>query len=81
MTPRVRPFLPLALSDTTDSTPLDYVYSSWNESKLRQYLQDKGLVEPHAQTTKEQLLAKMKTAYLKSTDPIWNAWTDSYIVS
>jgi hypothetical protein len=57
------------------------VYSSWDESDLRQYLQDKGLVEPHAQTTKEQLLVKMKTAYLKSTDPIWNAWTDSYIVS
>jgi hypothetical protein len=48
---------------------------------MRQFLQDKGLVEPHAHTTREKMLQLMRTAYIKSTDPVYHAWSDSYIVS
>lgn len=59
----------------------DYVYSTWDDSRLRQFLQDKGLVEPHVETTREQLLRKMRTAYNRPGDAAYNAWADSYIVS
>lgn len=58
----------------------DYVYSTWDETQLRSYLEEKGVIKPKAQATRDQLLAKMKGAYADATNPIWAAWGDSYIV-
>jgi hypothetical protein len=57
----------------------DYVYSTWDDSRLRQFLQDRGLVEPHAETTRAHLLRKMREAYRGATDPLYSAWNDAYL--
>ncbi|EIN05924.1 hypothetical protein PUNSTDRAFT_54757 [Punctularia strigosozonata HHB-11173 SS5] len=56
----------------------DYVYSSWDDSALRAYLEEKGVVEPKAKTTREQLLSYMQDTYAKTANPVWRAWSDSY---
>lgn len=60
----------------------DYVYSTWDEGKLRKYLEDKGVVDKKASSklTKQQLLEKMRGAYASVTEPIWDSWSDSYMV-
>jgi hypothetical protein len=61
----------------------DYVYSTWDEGKLRKYLEDKGVVDKKTakKLSRQQLLEKMRTAYASITEPIWDSWSDSYIVS
>ena len=58
----------------------DYIYSSWDDSKIRKFLQDKG-VESATGLTRQQLLKKMREVYASAADPIWDAWSDSYMVS
>ena len=57
----------------------DYVYSSWDDSKMKKLLQDKGM-EPATGLTRQQLLKKMREVYANA-DPIWDTWSDSYMVS
>ncbi|KAF7971961.1 hypothetical protein HWV62_19349 [Athelia sp. TMB] len=59
----------------------DYVYSSWDESQLRKYLEDKGVVDKKTASglSREQLLAQMRTGYASVTEPVWDAWSDSYL--
>lgn len=61
----------------------DYVYSSWDDSALRKYLEDKGIVDKKTATglSREQLLEQMRTGYASVSEPVWDAWSDSYIVS
>jgi hypothetical protein len=55
--------------------------SSWDDNRLRSYLEEKGVIKTKQQATRDELLAKMNEAYAKTTNPIWQAWSDSYIVS
>ncbi|KAI0946261.1 hypothetical protein AcV7_010284 [Taiwanofungus camphoratus] len=57
----------------------DYVYSTWDDNRLRSYLEEKGVLETKAQASRNELLAKMRDAYAKITEPIWHAWSDSCI--
>jgi hypothetical protein len=57
----------------------DYVYSTWDDNKLRSYLEEKGVITSRQTTTRQQLLAYMHDAYASVTDPIWDAWSDSYM--
>jgi len=59
----------------------DYVYSTWDEGKLRKFLEDKGLVDKKAATTltKQQLVEKMRSGYASVIEPIWDTWSDSYM--
>ncbi|KAG6892693.1 hypothetical protein C0992_012928, partial [Termitomyces sp. T32_za158] len=67
-------------SQTLDSTK-DYVYSAWDDSKLRSYLESKGVVvEEQARQSRNDLLGLMYDAYAKVTDPVYHAWSDSYLV-
>lgn len=69
-----------AASRTLDSTK-DYVYSTWDDSKLRNYLESKGVVvEEQARQSRNDLLGLMYDAYAKVTDPVYHAWSDSYLV-
>lgn len=67
-----------SLNDSTD-----YVYSTWDDSTLRKYLEDKGVVNKKTATglSREQLLAQMRSGYASIAEPTWDAWSDSYIVS
>lgn len=59
----------------------DYVYSTWDENKLRSYLESKGAIKTKEQKSRDELLALMKTYYADVADPAWDAWSTSYIVS
>lgn len=58
----------------------DYIYSTWDDNKLRSYLEGKGVIKTKQQATRDQLLAYMKDTFTQSTDSVWQAWSDSYIV-
>ncbi|KAI0354230.1 hypothetical protein OH77DRAFT_1496832 [Trametes cingulata] len=62
---------------TLDDTK-DYVYSTWDDNRIRAYLQEHGVVEPPA-TPRNKLLAKMKETYAAAANPVYKAWSDSYI--
>ena len=59
----------------------DYVYSTWDDNKLRSYLEEKGVIKTKQQTTRDQLLAYMRDSYANVANPAWDAWSDSYMVS
>ncbi|EMD35130.1 hypothetical protein CERSUDRAFT_116605 [Gelatoporia subvermispora B] len=64
-----------AMDDTKD-----YVYSTWDDNRLRAYLEERGVIESNKPTpARSQLLAWMRDTYVKATNPIWHAWSDSYI--
>jgi hypothetical protein len=58
----------------------DYVYCTWDEIKIREYLVSKGLLEPKEEKKRGELLNMMKSAYASVANPVWKAWSDSYIV-
>lgn len=45
---------------------------------MRSYLEEHGIIEPPA-TSRQKLLAKMKETYAAAANPVWKAWSDSYI--
>ena len=59
----------------------DYVYSTWSDNEMRKYLESKGILKTGAQKKREELLNLMYGAYGSVADPIWKAWSDSYIAS
>ena len=63
-----------ALDDTKD-----YVYSTWDDNRLRDYLEKKGVVEAKHASTRLELLRLMRQQYRKASDPVWEGWSDSYM--
>lgn len=59
----------------------DYVYSTWDDNQLRDYLVKKNVIKSNQEATRDQMLAYMRDSYAAVTNPIWQAWSDSYIVS
>jgi hypothetical protein len=59
----------------------DYVYSTWDDNRLRAYLETHGAIQTKSEKSRAELLAAMKDTYGKAANPVWNAWSDSYIVS
>lgn len=58
----------------------DYVYSSWDDTQMKGYLVSRGVLKSDAQKTRDQYLKLMKEHYAVVADPVWQAWSDSYIV-
>lgn len=58
----------------------DYVYSTWDDNRLRTYLEEKGVIRTKQQVARDEMLAKMQGVYNSATDPIYNSWSDSYMV-
>ncbi|KNZ79766.1 hypothetical protein J132_08769 [Termitomyces sp. J132] len=66
-------------SRVLDSTK-DYVYSTWDDNKLRNYLESKGVeVAEQTKQSRNDLLGLMYDAYAKVADPVYHAWSDSYL--
>jgi hypothetical protein len=71
---------------TTDATRAlddskDYIYSTWDDNRLRSYLESKGVqVQAEAKKNRAHLLKLVHDSYAALTDPIWQAWSDSYLV-
>lgn len=47
---------------------------------IRKYLEEKGIIDAKEKATRNQLLAYMHDAYATVANPIWEAWSESYIV-
>jgi hypothetical protein len=58
----------------------DYVYSTWSDNQMKDYLVSHGVLKSGAQKTRSQYLKMMQEHYAAITDPVWQAWSDSYIV-
>jgi hypothetical protein len=59
----------------------DYVYSTWDDSQMKDHLVSRGVLKSNAQKTRDQYLKLMKENYADVANPVWQAWSDSYIVS
>jgi len=57
----------------------DYVYSMWDDHKLRSYLEEKGVLKTQTEKRRDELLEMMRDSYAKVAKPVWSAWSDSYI--
>lgn len=58
----------------------DYVYSTWSDNEMRTWLEKKGLIKTKSEKKKDELLQMMHDAYGSVANPIWEAWSDSYLV-
>ncbi|KAJ6478638.1 hypothetical protein C8R47DRAFT_1219571 [Mycena vitilis] len=58
----------------------DYVYSTWDDNRLRNYLTEKGTAAKDlADKKRTELLTLMRDAYARTTEPVWSAWSESYM--
>ncbi|KIJ60409.1 hypothetical protein HYDPIDRAFT_98746 [Hydnomerulius pinastri MD-312] len=57
----------------------DYVYSTWDDNRLRSWLEDHGVVEAKKASTRAELTKLANDYYRKATDPLWESWSDSYM--
>ncbi|KAJ7796624.1 hypothetical protein B0H13DRAFT_2169567 [Mycena leptocephala] len=58
----------------------DYVYSTWDDNRLRSYLVEKGTAAKDvADKKRADLLTLMRDVYARVTTPIWEAWSESYM--
>ena len=58
----------------------DYVYSTWSDNEMRTWLEKKGLIKTKSEKKKDELLQMMHDAYGSVANPVWEAWSDSYLV-
>ncbi|KAJ6478631.1 hypothetical protein C8R47DRAFT_1019932 [Mycena vitilis] len=58
----------------------DYVYSTWDDNRLRNYLTEKGTAAKDlADKKRAELLTLMRDAYARTTTPVYEAWSESYM--
>jgi hypothetical protein len=59
----------------------DYVWSTWDDTKLRQYLVKQGLIDDRTAAGKkrDELIAAIKDGYKSAEGNAWEVWSDSYI--
>ncbi|KAH0834054.1 hypothetical protein J3R83DRAFT_11338 [Lanmaoa asiatica] len=58
---------------------MDYVYSTWEDHRLRGWLEDHGIVEAKSANTRDELTRLANDYYRKATSAVWESWSDSYI--
>ncbi|KAI6038000.1 hypothetical protein EDC04DRAFT_3114032 [Pisolithus marmoratus] len=66
------------LARTFDETK-DHVFATWDDSRLRQWLEDRGVVEARKADTRTELLNLANNYLRKASDPVWQTWSDSYM--
>lgn len=59
----------------------DYVYSTWDDNRLRNWLEERGVIEAKSASTQEELTRLANDYYRKAASGVWESWSDSYIVS
>ncbi|TFK71563.1 hypothetical protein BDN72DRAFT_793756 [Pluteus cervinus] len=55
----------------------DYIYATWDDNRLRHFLEDKGILKPNQDAKRTDMLGMMKDAY--SSIANYNDWSTSYI--
>jgi len=59
----------------------DYIYSTWDDSRLRKWLEDNGVVEARKAKTHTELVNLANHYTRKVSVPAWQSWSDSYMVN
>lgn len=59
----------------------DYIYSTWDDSRFRTWLEEHGVVEARTANTRDELIRLSNDYFSKATSAVWETWSDSYIVS
>ena len=59
----------------------DCFFQVHQSGELEELLEKKGVIKTKQQATRDQLLAYMRDSYTSTVDNVWEAWSDSYIVS
>lgn len=57
----------------------DYIFSTWDDNQLRTWLEQHDVISTPAPTGRAALLNNVRVAYLKVTNPIYEAWSTSAI--
>ncbi|KAJ3783435.1 hypothetical protein GGU11DRAFT_574870 [Lentinula aff. detonsa] len=59
----------------------DYVWSTWDETQLRKYLVQKGVIDDRTAAGKkrDELITYLKEGYTNAEGSVWEVWSDSYI--
>ncbi|KAF5390864.1 hypothetical protein D9757_004490 [Collybiopsis confluens] len=59
----------------------DYVWSTWDDTRLRKYLVEKRIIDDRTAVGKkrDELIALIKNEYKSAEDSAWEVWSDSYI--
>ncbi|KAI6022910.1 hypothetical protein BKA83DRAFT_677501 [Pisolithus microcarpus] len=63
-----------AAQATREVAPKDHVFSTWDDSRLRKWLEDHGVAN-----TRTELLSLANRYLHKASDPVWQTWSDSYM--
>jgi hypothetical protein len=58
----------------------DYVYATWDDNQMKNWLVQKRLLKSKDQKKREELLQMMHDAWGRVANPVWDAWSDSYLV-
>jgi hypothetical protein len=58
----------------------DYIFSTWDDNRLRSYLESKGLIKTKGEKKRDELLTVAEDYYNQVSSPVWEAWSDSYMV-
>ncbi|KAJ3913211.1 hypothetical protein F5877DRAFT_93287 [Lentinula edodes] len=63
-----------------DSTK-DYVWSTWDDTQLRKFLVENGVIDTRTAAGKkrDELIKSAKTHYATASGNAWETWSDSYI--
>lgn len=82
VTDRVASFISCATADASRRLheSEDYFFETWDDSRLRNFLQEKGFLQANEKTHRKDLLSMVKDAYNSVTEPVWNAWSTAYMV-
>lgn len=57
----------------------DHVFSTWDDSRLRKWLEDHDMVEARKANTRQELLDLANRYFREASDPVWQTWSDSYM--
>ncbi|TFY74547.1 hypothetical protein EWM64_g9465 [Hericium alpestre] len=57
----------------------DYVYSTWDDNRLRAFLEEKGVLKIKQEATRDDMLRLMREYFSKTALAPYHAWSDSYL--
>ncbi|KAJ4473059.1 hypothetical protein J3R30DRAFT_759691 [Lentinula aciculospora] len=59
----------------------DYVWSAWDDTQLRKYLAQKGVIDDRTAAGKkrDELITLIKDGYKSTEGNVWEMWSDNYI--
>lgn len=54
----------------------DYVYSTWTDNQLRDYLVEQGVIKSNSQAKRDELLSQASKTYNDAATNVYDTWSD-----